>query len=751
MPKISGIIDNIQNVDRNTKKITIIKGEKTRQVTYNKFIWIFKGDKITVSYDADSKECRKHPIVCIDDSVFKISQEFKKIFNIGNTLVLKLIAHIADKFQIEKDDINTIISQLSDEYDEVRYISKRLLSFKEIKKKLWREFFEYWQKNYNKRRLYNLNINNREISDSMTSTSDIYSSLMDNPLQIIGLSKEKSKNICDILEIEIDDIDSMCNSFMLEMFNKLKSARWTCISNYKMLPHIKKLESFNIIYDEVYKYFYLRPIINIENKLVKIFSEIESYPKINIKYESNELEGNQLKAIQLSLTNNLFIIGGSAGTGKTTIIKHLIGILDENNYQYIMASFTGKAVCVLRQKTGKQAFTFHSLFMDLRVDREKYKKNKNLHLIIDEFSMIDTHLLWRLLSIFKNELGKYPTITFVGDINQLMPIKWGNPFYEMITSGCISKIFLNKNYRIKNKNGELNGIIINSEAIVKNIKLINDFYESKNFTLINGNMKILFKLIDKMKDRDINISQFIVLCPYTRDVDDINKYMQLLFNKHTTRQRDSAGNLWILGDKVIVTKNNNYHNIYNGQEGIIIDVTKKEITVKLLGSDKLYHFIMSSKIKKLDENGEENDDPETKSKELYSHNLSLSYAITVHKSQGSEWDIVYIFISHDSEKIPAFLNKSLLYTAMTRPTKMLVIVFSNKRVLISMRYKNRPSTKECLSKRIKSVLTKKEEIHQEENIDFEEATKSSGILYQELEDQDDQDFEYDDQDFEYDD
>lgn len=725
MPKVRGIIRLPKDNRGKVKHIYVNNGKKEVRITYDKFLWVKDGDKIIAKYDKDSWECTEHPLVVINMDVTKIIEEFKYNFNFSENKATDLVEHIRDKFDCDYKEVGNVLCILSDEYTLNRYISSRLLSFGGISRTSWSIFFKNWYKNYSLRRIFNHNFSYFDIERTMMKPSEIYKCLENNPLAIIGIPFEKAKSLCKLIGIEITSDMIKYHSYMLQVFEKLDKFKWMSIMNGEMIPFKKQLLKYNVIYDDDYSRFYLKPVYEMETKLVSmIVSLVKGNKKINITHNDPNIEGNQLQAVNEALSNNVFIIGGSAGTGKSTIIKYIVDALKKHKYQFILTSFTGMATNVLRQKTGSPAYTFHSLFLNNRVDLDKYKKNGKLHIIIDEFSTIYLQLLYRLLSMYKFLLGDMPTITFVGDINQTIPIKFGNPFLEMLKSETIPRIFLNKNYRLKNSGSEVNSIMINSECICRNIQIPGDFYTDSRFKMIESTdeTKVIKLIANNFRDKDIK--RFIILCAYVKDTEILNKEIQKLFNIGAKKKVDSGGNLWLVGDRVVVTKNNSHHDIANGQRGIILDIKKEQIHVKLDDKEGVYCFNITGKIVKGERN-DENDD-EVSSETLYSHNLKLGYAITINKSQGTQCEIVIGFIS--KSVCTSFLNKNLLYTLITRAETMVMLV-GNKSVYSEMKYRERSKTIEFMGERLASKLDKVEETIQEPNDDFEKAMALAGLDY----------------------
>lgn len=265
--------------------------------------------------------------------------------------------------------------------------------------------------------------------------------------------------------------------------------------------------------------------------------------------------------------------------------------------------------------------------------------------------------------------------------------------------------------------------MINSECIARNIKIDDDFYTDKFFRIVEStDVTKVIKIVSTFGNKDIK--RFIVLCPYVKDVNIINKEVQNLFNVGNKRKKDSGGNIWVVGDRVVVTKNNTHYDIANGQRGIILDIKSDQIIVALDERSEKFFFTITGKTHRAERNKE--DDEEVSSRILYSHNLDLGYAITVNKSQGTQCEVVIGFVS--KSVCTSFLDKNLLYTLITRAEKVVIIV-GMKSVLAEMKYRERSKVLENLGNRIALKLDKIEEIEQEPNTDFENAMELAGLNY----------------------
>ena len=289
----------------------------------------------------------------------------------------------------------------------------------------------------------------------------------------------------------------------------------------------------------------------------------------------------------------------------------------------------------------------------------KDKKDSFKCLILDEASMITTELLYEFKKCFSHDYK----IILVGDINQLPPIGWGSLFESLIQSGIINTTVLKTIHRTDN--GSQNGILINSKRIVlhKNPEYNGPDFEfeiTTNFKVIHGEIDMIKKLVESLNNNGIPSSKIVIISPYNKDLNTINNNSSLLYNEINRNITDFRNKLWRIGDRVMMTENNYNYNLMNGSEGLIVDIETDEITVKF--SDSSHKFQLCNVL--------EDDDG---CKELNTISLILSFAVSVHRYQGSEIDYVIGYIPEGNPN-STFLNSNLLYTLITRTKKIIWLV-----------------------------------------------------------------------------
>ncbi len=392
---------------------------------------------------------------------------------------------------------------------------------------------------------------------------------------------------------------------------------------------------------------------NISTK--KIENEIRKYEKNN-KIIFNQA---QKEAIIESINNNIYIISGGPGTGKTTIVKALVeiykNIIEINEADIALLAPTGRSARRLSESMKLKSSTIHK-FLKWNKDLSIFQINEQNKcearlVIVDEFSMVDIFLFSSLLE----GLNDYIKLVLIGDANQLPSISPGNILDDLINCDSISKKFLKNIYRFEegSKIIELANSINNREYIelIENNEDVNFIISDEINIKNNLNDICLSFLSDK-----ININDFQILAPMYKTengIDNINNLMQNIFNQKADNKKEIkiADKIYREGDKVIELVNDVDNNIYNGDIGYI---------------KKINYFENKNSSLEIDFNG---NNIELLSKDY--DRISLAYAISIHKSQGSEYDYVVIILSNSFRRM---LYNKLIYTGVTRAKKKLIII-----------------------------------------------------------------------------
>ena len=414
------------------------------------------------------------------------------------------------------------------------------------------------------------------------------------------------------------------------------------------------------IYSDISKRLELEDGFDISDSLLdKYIEEVED--ELEISYDIV-----QIAAIKNCIKNNFAILTGGPGTGKTTIILAVIKIfqkiknyslhdlLDESRSILTLCAPTGKAAKRMSESTGFYASTIHKAIGWSTEDEnmeefvsEKFIKSELV--IIDESSMIDVFLMYNLLKI----INKDAKIILVGDNDQLPSIAPGNVLNDLINSKAISTVKLNKIFR----QSEHSSIINISHSIKNNIPFdILENFDDKEF--ISANKNEMINVISAIYDDLIkgsakeNIQILAPIYKGTSGINEINMAIQSRFNDNE-EQIEYGELIYKVNDRVMQLVNRPEDNIFNGDIGYIEEIYKEGNKVKIV-IDYDGNYVTYEKT------------------EL--NQITLSYACSIHKAQGSEFENVIIpFIDNYN----FMLNKNLTYTAITRSKKKLILCGSS--------------------------------------------------------------------------
>jgi hypothetical protein len=441
---------------------------------------------------------------------------------------------------------------------------------------------------------------------------------------------------------------------------------WSALpSNESYKCKIKELtQDYGLILDN--DYIYLSHVYYEEVTVADYISDNislynEQKTKTDLLDESYTEE--QRNAIINSLSYYLTIITGLAGTGKSTVIRGIVSQIINIDKNYIICAYTAKATkrvkSILKEVLKEEELdgnirTIHSLMGYIRNLREDQKVPD--YVIIDEASMVSLSLMSQLFDMFS---GENIRVIMLGDINQLPPLSYGNPFEDIINSKAIENIHvLTENFRVKSKNDH---IIINSNNIVQQEKY--NPISDNNFLIFPYSDDIILEIINRRNITLDNIGQHKFITGTRANCLRLNKIISENIIHGTRKSKEflfeHKNKKYLLGltvgDPVIFTKNNAYPGIKNGDEGFISGFA---------GDDNMIVTIENKKNIKI---------PIRKNYEGYKiKHVELAYCITIHKSQGSEYDNIYCFFSNYTSD--NFLNKNLAYTAITRASGYCVIL-----------------------------------------------------------------------------
>lgn len=427
----------------------------------------------------------------------------------------------------------------------------------------------------------------------------------------------------------------------------------------------------------VYLYYLNKAEQNIADRL-HILQNAENIKKVsNIDKEIHkateiELSDMQYEAVKMVNDNNVSIITGGPGTGKTTIIKTIIDIYKGKGKKVALCAPTGRAAKRMTETTNEEAKTIHRLLELGRLDDNFVNVDDYVALIdadviiIDEMSMVDVYLMNYLLK------GIYQgtKLVLVGDINQLPSVGPGSILKDIINSETIPVIELNKIFRQAAKSK----IVLNAHNVNNGEYFVKSESDKENdfFYINEGNsMKVLNNIITLCTQRlqnygDYDFFENIQVMSATKKGDlgtrELNKQLQNALNAPAPHknERKYGEQIFREGDRVMQVKNNYDliwtkneneagNGIFNGELGRITCIDEKEKQIEILFDDEKKALYTFSDLEQLE----------------------LAYAITIHKAQGSEFDVGILVLPATA---PVLLTRNLLYTGITRAKKMLIVI-----------------------------------------------------------------------------
>ena len=402
----------------------------------------------------------------------------------------------------------------------------------------------------------------------------------------------------------------------------------------------------------------------------KLIREVDSTRAIEWvqKQLSFQPAENQQAAILSALENKVMVITGGPGTGKTTIIKAILEILSKLKINILMAAPTGRAAKRMSEMTGHDAKTIHRM-LEYSIHKQGFQRNEKNPLdcdllIVDESSMVDAILMYHLLKA----IPATATCIFVGDVNQLPSVGAGNVLNDMIASGAIAVIELNEIFR----QARASRIIVNAHKInegqLPTLRQSEIFDPNNDFYFIEQDdpervLEIILELVHRripQRFRFDAINDIQVLTPMHKGVVgavNLNTKLQSVLNPGNGGLI-RGDRTFRVNDKVMQIRNNYDKEVYNGDIGRISDIRFEDRQLSILfdNRDVVYDF------SELDE-------------------IILAYAVSVHKSQGSEYPVV-IFPILSQHYI--LLQRNLIYTAVTRGQNLVVMVGSRKALAIGV-------------------------------------------------------------------
>lgn len=501
-------------------------------------------------------------------------------------------------------------------------------------------------------------------------------------LHILKENSEKGGNTYIHKENLFSEITKLLNILVVEHIDLVSKV----INTMVMDSVIKLFELEGIEIVMLYKFYscekmvagMLNALKNAPNSLdMNVDSDIALYEEMN----NISMHSTQKDAVKLAVNSGVSVITGGPGTGKTTIVKCILQILKNRRYNVKLLAPTGRASKRLSESTGEEASTIHrALVLDFKnPGMFLYNSGNKLPydaVIVDEVSMVDVQLMFFLVRALK--MGT--KLILVGDKDQLPSVGAGNVLADILESGVIPVESLTHIYR----QSENSLIVTNAHEInMGNMPILDNKSEDFFFDNKADNTDILNSIIHMQTTRipkylGIDSSHIQVLAPMKAGicgVENLNKCLQEKINPISKYKMEIVRDKVIYREKDRVMQiSNNYERswikdgeygqgVFNGDIGVITKIDLSTGTTTVLFEDgRVADYLLA---------------------EL--NELVLSYAITIHKSQGSEFDVVIIPAITGA---PMLLTKNLLYTAVTRAKRMVVLVGTKRaiRIMVSNNY-----------------------------------------------------------------
>ena len=412
----------------------------------------------------------------------------------------------------------------------------------------------------------------------------------------------------------------------------------------------------------------------------------------------------QIEAIKTACNSSVMILTGGPGTGKTTTINGIIGMMKKRHLSVACAAPTGKAAKRMKEATKEQAQTVHKL-LEVHSEGERgFKFCRNEHnplpydvVIIDESSMIDAMLLNAILKASREGMK----LIFVGDVDQLPSVGCGNVLHEMIQSDIVPVVKLDVIFRQANESDIIKNAHLINEGVIPEFKNRRDgdyfFMDVQNMDQEQIRDAMIEYVCDKLPSYyHTSVDNIQVLAPMKKGhtgVWELNSFIQDRVNPPSSTKAVLPCNDQLLrvGDKVMFTCNDYNKEVFNGDTGIIVSIFGPDIQTE--ENNPLFDCCYDDDSEDADESDDQKEDIKNGfvvdfdgRKVTFDVSMAqafvLSYAMTIHKSQGSEFDIVVMPLTYANY---VMLQRNLLYTGVTRAKKIFVIFGQREAIATAVR------------------------------------------------------------------
>ena len=403
------------------------------------------------------------------------------------------------------------------------------------------------------------------------------------------------------------------------------------------------------------------------------------------------LNAEQLQVLEKSMQSGVLVVTGGPGTGKTTTIKALLALFQTLRQKVVLAAPTGRAAKRVTEATGGEAFTIHRLLEYTFTEGEGFRFQRNEEnpveaqvIIIDEASMVDLLLMYNLVKAIPPGCR----LVMVGDVDQLPAVGAGNVLKNLIEAGTIPCVRLQHIFRQARESM----IIVNAHRVNQGEMPFLNRKEKDFFFIAEEDPERVASLVVQLACERIPgygpydpVHDIQVITPMRRTaagVEQLNILLQKTLNPAQKHKPEISvkGTVFRLGDKVMQVRNNYQKEVYNGDMGLISELDLEEGELVVTFRDSAANRPVVYELSELDE-------------------LVLSYAVSVHKSQGSEYPVVILPVITQHYLL---LQRNLLYTGITRARKMAVLVGTKKALAIAVRNNKAEERYSYLDRRLRS-------------------------------------------------
>jgi exodeoxyribonuclease V alpha subunit len=648
---------------------------------------------------------------------YAINKERKRLLTNNITITPNLICSYLDR----------CAQECSYEFPSVKGVAKIPTEISVVTKAM--EIIEWVNKQRNRRRLWLFGLTNKDISESHIDPLELFSRIVSNPLTVTNLGIEKCESIFRRLNKTFTNLQLVDAKIARKMREDVVLRGHTATNVKRLLKDFPNLaiclsslaKDYEVTVDTTQHILYLPFQLRVENHIATfiaqaiksstpIFKLSESYSDSKLTAIddkelklSNSLSADQRQAVVMAINNRFSIIDGRAGTGKTTTIKEVVKVLKHLKIIYHICAFTGQAASRIRKVTDEDATTIHRFLARLKGESDIQV------IIIDEFSMVPATLMYQLMVMMPNA-----AFICIGDSNQLPPIDWGAVMNQLMSVPMVPRATLVQNHRMYKVQGEVDYVLLNANNIADGVTGTDGkfhFIEGSNFKVINADITYVSEMLKFFKAQGIDKDKLTIITPYIEYISPINKMFQDIYfadNKSVVVDNKSSivdsaassvidypssvidypssvidykGVKWCVGDRVMALENDYDRNVMNGETGLVVEVTKQQVTIKFEAGE--YSFELPQDPKEIltkqyleSNNGviSKEPEPDRKSNEkgLTYSKLIHAFCATTHKLQGSEQEYCIFFCP--ARNASGFLNRNLLYTALTRAKRCMYVV-----------------------------------------------------------------------------